>query len=188
MANICYSGGAKGADITFGNAASKAGHKVIHWSFQNHHCLGEKNQIVRLNAHQLSKADEQLKLANYYLQKTFPTRSEYVNNLLRRNYYQVNGSDRIYAACRFDRSDDFNVKPLGGTSWALVMGIDMGIKEVYVFDLDLDQWLFYENNPFLSSWQPIDFDDIPKPSGNYAGIGASNLTKNGKIAIESLYQ
>ena len=32
--DVCLSGGARGADVTWGINAKKAGHQVIHWSFK----------------------------------------------------------------------------------------------------------------------------------------------------------
>jgi hypothetical protein len=181
MINRCRSGGAKGADTLFGDLALAAGHEVIHWSFQGHYSTRPDNTI-QLNAFSLSKADIHLIEANKTINRKFPTRSEYVNNLLRRNYYQVLGADRVYASCAFD-----DMKPRGGTAWALVMAINLGVPEIYNFDWVSGNW--YQWGRYADEgWDLIDFSLIPRPHGEYAGIGSSELPENGAAAIRSLYE
>ena len=188
--NICFSGGSKGADQLFGELADAEGHSVFHWSFQNHHSCGRESQTQVLPAVKLLEADLHLNVANEYLDPNFPTRSEYVNNLLRRNYYQIHVSERIYASCAFD--DD--MKPLGGTAWAIIMGINQNINEVWVFDHTRDQWYSFERKYYQTNqrqadeWWPIKLDSIPPPHGLYAGIGSSELPENGRRAIRKLYE
>lgn len=177
--DVCYSGGSKGADKLFGECAEAAGHEVVHGGFGNHFSPCKKETIRQLPYVELVKADPHLKKCNERLQRTFPTRSEYVNNLLRRNYFQIIYSDRIYAATAMN--DDY--VPFGGTAWAILMGIDRGIKEVYVFDWGKDKWFFYNGY----TWNEIELKDIPHPYGKYAGIGSSELPENGQQAIRDLY-
>jgi hypothetical protein len=189
MDNVCMSGGSMGADQLFGELANEAGHSVHHWSFMMHKSHGRKEDTKVMHAHKLMKADPYLKIANEYLDRNFPTRSEYVNNLLRRNYYQVMSSERIYASCVFDK----DMKPMGGTSWALIMGINLAIDEVYVFDWTRDKWFEFErkyfntNLRYADEWIETTLEHIPKPHGIYAGVGSSALPDNGRAAIKSLY-
>lgn len=180
--NICYSGGSMGADQLFGEMAEQSGHKVVHWSFQNHHSPCKREFVHQLPYVDLLKADPYLKQADLYLKRTWPTRSEYVNNLLRRNYYQIKDSERLYASCAFDE----DMKPLGGTAWAIVMAMQQDMNEIYVFDHTRDQWFSWLSDGAFS-WLPVSFDSIPYPHGKYAGIGSSKLPKNGRQAIIDLY-
>jgi len=174
--NICFSGGSKGADKLFGELATKAGHKVYHWSFQGHYSPCPKEQIYQLSYSKLLEADKHLKLANDYLKRTWPTSSEYVNNLLRRNYYQIKYASQVYATTPFDE----NMKPLGGTSWAILMAMERRIQ-IYNFDPNDQQW--YEFN--YVKWQKC--NDVPTPSGWYAGIGSSELLDVAANVIKELY-
>jgi hypothetical protein len=182
--NVCHSGGSKGADQLFGELAKGAGHEVRHYSFLNHHSPCDKDMMVELNAMALGFANEHLIRANRTMKRTFPTRSEYVNNLLRRNYFQVKDSDRIYASTWFDE----HMMPQGGTAWAIVMGLNLGLKEVYNFDWSRGKWFTHDrvSSP-KSVWVEIKLKDIPRPFGHYAGIGSSELPDNGRVAIMSLY-
>lgn len=186
---LCLSGGSDGADKLFGENALEAGHRVIHWSFLNHRSEGRPENTIVLPAINLLQADSQLNLANVYLQRTFPTRSEYVNNLLRRNWYQVETTDRVYAVCKFD--DDY--KPIGGTSWAIVMAIHNHVQEIYAFNVSIERWMKFDrkyidtNMIHKDEWELIDLDDVPRPHGIYTGIGMSELSQIGHDAIVSLY-
>lgn len=169
-----FSGGATGADSIFTEMAIKAGHNVVNYSFEGHKssCPG----IIELPQTYLNKADVLLRYVNEtYLNRKFPTDSLHVNNLLRRNYYQVISSKIIYAVSYYS---NFNKKIVnGGTAWAISMALVKKVP-VYFYDINFDSW-------FLNN-EEIDYIP-PKPKGNYAGIGKRNLTKNGINAIINLY-
>ena len=114
--NILFSGGAKGADTMWGDLAKQNGHEVIHYHFDK---KVNPEGAVHLSNEYLEIVDVIVHEANESLQRHFPSRSDYVNNLIRRNAYQIIDSDRIYA-----------VAPLqfglvhGGTAWAVQMYLD----------------------------------------------------------------
>lgn len=166
--NICYSGGAKGADTIFGEQAAKAGHKVVHYRPKD------------VKDPQLKKvADIYLLAANDFLKRTYPTDKESVNDLLRRNYLQIEQADKIYAITPLNE----DMIPYGGTAWAIAMGMIIGIEEIYVFDYVKDCWFSHIG---LNKWDKLN-DFPPKPEGEYAGIGSRILPANGVRAIEKLY-
>ena len=188
--DICMSGGSPGADKLFGELANAAGHKVIHWSFLNHRSVGRKEDTHIVSAHKLLQADERLETAEKYLQRGFPAKLEYVNNLVRRNWQQVRATTCVYAACSFE--DD--MKPIGGTAYAIVMAIHTGIPKIFVYNVTTSKWMSFKRKYFNTlhihkdEWEEIDLEDIPKPKGVYTGIGMSQLTENGERAIRSLYE
>jgi|SRR5271157_1017516 len=182
--NICYSGGCAGADELFGNCAKEVGHDVIHYVFRG--MKTNCKELSYLNDLQLLQADICLKKANKYLKRTFPCKSVYVNNLLRRNYYQIMNVERIYAISSLNSNGYVE----GGTGWTVTMGILENVPEVYLFDIKKNHWFTHEvsfSNP-ICLWYPILIKDIPFPSGNYAGIGKHDLPENGINAIRELYK
>lgn len=182
MKAICNSGGAPGADTVFGELAELAGHEVHHYSFLNH--KSACRHLIILNEFQLSEANEPLKEANKILKRRYPTRSWYVNNLLKRNYFQIKDSNRIYAVTPLIDS-----LPSGGTGWAVTMGILRGINSVYVYDVNTHSWWHYEcfhRESNVMEWAEMDIPP-PKPFGLYAGIGSHELTSEGEQAIRELY-
>jgi hypothetical protein len=165
--NICYSGGAKGADTLFGTLAKEAGHEVKHFRPKD-----VTEEIAKI-------ANIELIKANGFLNRTYPTSEESVNNLLRRNYLQIYDTERIYAVTYLNE----NRIPKGGTAWAVVMGINMNIKEIYVFDQPMNAWFIWAGFGFIE----IHKQNIPRPSGKYTGIGSRILIETGKQAIKELY-
>jgi hypothetical protein len=103
--------------------------------------------------------------ANKKLNRRFPTNNEYVNNLLRRNWFQVRNSDAVYAIGEIEPKNG-TVK--GGTGWAVQMGIDNN-KDVYVFDQSRLKWYRNRNNKWSET-------TTPKLTPNFAGIGTREIT------------
>lgn len=179
MIDICYSGGSKGADELFGLEAEKVGHKVRHFSFWNHH--SPCKNTFSLNMLQLQEGEEKAREVNKLLQRKYPTRMEYVNNLIRRNWYQVKESNRIYAVSFLEKNGFVG----GGTGWTVTMGIQNGIREVYVFNYETGNWLRYVPDTLPYEWEGVEKPSMPY--GRYTGIGSHDLPENGERAIRSLY-
>lgn len=184
--NILLSGGANGADTLFSEKASVAGHTVVNWIFSGYKSKMTAN-LYKLTVDHLEQADLPLARANKSLLRSFPTKSEQTNNLLRRNFYQVRWSESVYAVSKFNQ-DNSMLKIDGGTAWACQMYADrflfdrepFELCKMYFFDQITEQWFQWNK-----IWSKI--DEPPTPSGIYAGIGTRKLNSAGKRAIESLY-
>lgn len=183
--NMCYSGAAEGADKWFGEAAKAAGHQVKHLSFAGHNFTDVRTQdIFQLPQNKLDEADKYVRRANKTLKRKFPTRSEYINNLIRRNYYQVESAKRVYAITTFDT----DMKPRGGTSWAIQMAIDIGVEHIYVFDWLVGVWYRYNRENIFATWDAISPLNIPAAEGHYAGIGSREMPVEYRWVINNLYR
>jgi len=178
--SILNSGGADGADSVFGECAKLIGHEVRHYAFQG--MQSKCSDLKILNPGELYQADQFLDNANVTLKRRFPGRSEYVNNLLRRDYWQVKDTKAVFAVAPLEKN---MVK--GGTGWAVQMAIDLRVPTLYLFDLNTDNWhqWFYS----LNAWEIVLGLDIIRPDhfSVYTGIGSRDLTKQGEWAIEWLY-
>lgn len=189
--NMCLSGGAAGADTEWGICAENVGYEVVHWVFEGH---GNKNSNFSgarrciLNREKLLVADQYLEIANKSLKRSWPTRSQYTNDLLRRNHYQVHWSDSVYAVSSFT-DDKSLLKISGGTAWACQMYVDRWLYgngnldhcSLYLFDQVTEKWYSW-----VSYWKEI--YSPPAPTGVYAGIGTRELSDAGRNAIKELYQ
>lgn len=176
--NICFSGGAEGADLLFGKMADKIDHRVCNYSFAGHNVNCPYRWI--LTETQLVTADPHIIKANETLKRgSFASYKPYVKNLIRRNWFQVSNSDSVYAVSNiaFDKPDTVE----GGTGWAVQMAIDTGIENIWVFDQKYKNWYIWGKDMFWRTEQP------PRPKGLYAGIGTRTLTDDGTIAIMDLY-
>lgn len=185
--NMCLSGGAEGADVTWGDAAIANNHEVVHWSFDGHN-PHTRNHISKLNDEQLRAVDPFLDLANKNIQRRWPTSNVVVNNLLRRNFYQVYWSDSVYAVSSFV-NDNSMLQIYGGTAWACQMFMDRWLYKVpptadvpiYLFDQISNTWYTWSGK-----WKAI--STPPNPTGVYAGIGSRKLTNEGRDAITAVYR
>lgn len=181
MDNICISGGAIGADKLWGLFATKNEHKLIHYIFEDH--KSNCNNLTILTDEQLSVADKFLHRANNKLKRSFPCRSKHVNDLLRRNYYQIKDTDSVYALSSFK---DGMVQ--GGTAWAVQMFIDRCNefnykKNCFVFDMETNEWYKYIFSS--QSWEICGLP--PKPSGRWTGIGSRKITDDSILELIKLF-
>lgn len=141
--NLMLSGGAAGADTYFGKVASAAGHQVIHWSFEGHKSHDPDN-TVKLDDETLREADIHLETARLSMKRKVPYGKPHIANLLRRNYFQVQHVQSVYAVGMLkdkavikeqssgqmyngSRSDNMGVS--GGTAWACQMYHDIWVEE-----------------------------------------------------------
>lgn len=177
--NWCMSGGAEGADLAWGEAARKANHGVIHYSFDGHRTRARQDEVVILTPAQLAEADPFCRQANAHLGRHFPPRSEFVANLLRRDYFQVKDASRLYAVSAIDHKG----MVAGGTAWAVMMFL---VKHsllpcgAFVFDQERGSWFTWEGH-----WEPV--GRPPTPSGIYAGVGTRRLGRRGRDAIDAVF-
>lgn len=172
---LINSGGAEGADKAFGDIGTKYGHLVVHHSFPNHKTkgLGVRAEHSLIN---LKKNDSVIIKANQSLKRRFPSSNEFVNNLIRRNYYQVINSSVVVAIGTLLNSELVD----GGTGWAVQMAKDMK-KTIHVFCQKKERWFTsIEGKSFIEA-------DLPKiNSKSIAGIGTRELTQSGLNAIEGI--
>lgn len=189
--NICLSGGAIGADLMWGMVAGSAGHTVVHWSFNEHKSNAPTSEIVTLTKAQLRLADQHCALAAPSLNRPWPPRRAYVQNLLRRNWYQVETAQSCYAVSSFKLNPTQRIAigeaipgamVQGGTAWAVQMFIDKHNGQAcpcYVFDHSCCYW-FEWTGVWTRIYEP------PRPHGIWAGIGTRKLDKIGRLAIRVL--
>lgn len=179
--HLCVSGGATGADLQWGLCSGLAGYGVLHWSFRGHRSAAPKQEIVRLTEALLEAADPYCLQANQTLKRTYPPASRYVQNLLRRDYYQVAWSESLYAVATLA---DGLVQ--GGTGWAVQLFLDRHQGEAcaaYVFCQRQGYWFAWQGR---AGWQRI--YSPPRPQGIFAGIGSRALDSIGKLAIRTLLE
>jgi hypothetical protein len=186
--SVCMSGGAEGADSIFGACALAAGHDLVHFTFKNHKLKFEKDNkqlsyIHVLTQDELNIADEYLIQANEVVGRKFPSSSLYVNNLLRRNYYQIKDSDACYAVSKIEQG-----KIAGGTAWATAMFVvknNFNACPCYVFCQITEKWHEWSG----TNWNEIISPPKFKDGLVYAGIGSRrDIVDAGTNAILELYE
>lgn len=180
--STCYSGGAEGADLLWGRLALNHGNSLIHFSFDGHRMKEQQDHRHELRRHELEAATERLLPAAKALNRRLPpfdvtAKTNYTRCLLARNWYQVKDAERVYSVARLDR----NGQVKGGTAWAVQMAFQRGLEEIYRLD-DYGNWHILTRN----GWKSI--DDVPKPHGEWAGIGTRDLHYAPQLAMKELFR
>ena len=179
-----HSGMANGADTAWAEAADAVGIKTIGHSFKGHRVSGNRPAMETRN----ELTEEQLQVADEFLEKAAMRMGEKYNpvantpeeiariNLLRRNYYQIKDADAVIAITEL--APKSTLKTLGGTRYAVQMGIDKGIP-VYVFDQVKKSWFKWDGESFVKS-------DLPPVYKSPATVGRreKDLLPSGKTAIK----
>ena len=176
MMFTCFTGGAAGSDFIFEMESIKKGFKVIAYSFDGH-TTKSKNRLI-LNQEQLNEGFNHIKIANKRLNRNIYNISLYVKNLVSRDYYQVKSSDTIFAIGIINGNEVD-----GGTGWAVQVAID-NKKPVYVFDQNLKCWFYYDYDGDKFEI----YEDVPKLTEKFAGIGTRNISNDGIRAIVNLFK
>lgn len=173
---ICYSGGAAGSDMIFEIESIKRGIKVIAFSFDGHNT--KSSNTLKLNSKQLIEGFEHIKIANLRLNRNINNISTYIKKLISRDWFQVKYSDSIFAIGTIQNEDSV----MGGTGYAVSCAIDEK-KPIYFFEQNYNQWYYYdyESNRFEI------YEQIPKLTEKFAGIGTRNINDNGVRAILKLF-
>ena len=176
--NICFSGGAEGADTIFGTCADNVGHRVCHYGFSNHksdcpfHFILTESQLVKADPF-LIKAAKELDRGN------FANYSTYTKNLLRRTYWTVKDTITVYAVSRL-KYDGSQV--IGGTGWGVYLATELK-KDLWLYDMVSKKWIGSSDDTYLD-WN----NKPPYPHDLYAGIGSRELTEDGRQAIINLFK
>jgi len=177
MIYTCYSGGASGSDSIFALESLKHNFKVVDYSFDGHNTKSSNRFI--LSSNQLKDGLEQIKIANKILNRNITNISLYVKNLISRDWYQVKNSDAIFAIGRLQTEKIV----LGGTGWAIQLAVD-NKKPIYLFEQNDNQWYYYD---YESDRFEI-YEEIPKLTEKFAGIGTREINNNGIQAIKNLFK
>lgn len=171
---VLHSGGALGSDITWEIIGRRFGLTEFNHYFIEGYKTPKGNASVVISDKLKGIIDDDLKRANKTLKRKYPTSSAYVNSLLRRNWFQVNKSEAIFAISKIE---DGLVS--GGTGWASQMAIDKGMP-VFVYCQKSKLWYSREGGRWIES-------GIPKLTRNFAGIGTREISEEGIKAIEDVY-
>lgn len=160
------SGGANGTDTLVELNGKQYNHQLEVISFEGHQCKSE-NRII-LSQEYLKSVDNILKMYAKILRRHYPTNNEYINNLLRRDYY-IYGNAEIMIA--FGYLDLTTHQVEGGTGWGVEFA-KFNIP-VYVFNLyDLQWYEFNREKNFIL----LD-DEVILQDKRVAIIGTRRLSK-----------
>jgi hypothetical protein len=181
-----YSGGAEGSDRIWGEIAAEFG--VNPNNIKHYYGEGHKTPYgnTPLTESQLAEANEALDRAADALGRDIENikkNKPYEYSLLRRNYYQIKDATSVLAVGSFvkDKEGKITNKVSGGTAYAIEFAKEKGIP-IYLYDQENKKWMSYEDG----SWKQ--YNGIPTPTSNFAGIGTRKITEAGKQAIRDVFE
>ena len=170
------SGGAKGAEATFGTCAERWGLAEQNYSFEGHTLRERQRGVVILSETELRRGDFSLVYVSKRLGRVL-SEIPLVRNVLQTIWYQINAAREVFVIGQIQ--DDGTVR--GGTGWGAELA-RLWKKPLYVYDQQKRTWFRWSG----SAWEMITAPIISSES--FAGIGTQNLTDDGKQAITELFQ
>ena len=175
---IVYSGGAPGAEATFGACAEHHGIDEVNFTFEGHN--SERQRGVRmLTREELQEGDVSLEYVSKLMNRRY-TQAASIRKVLQTLWYQVNAGQEIYVIGTI--LPDKTVR--GGTGWGAEFA-KLCNKPLHVFDQDKDGWFKWDGKEW-TLLAPTEGPIIAHP--HFTGTGTRKLQANGRRAIEQLYE
>ena len=167
-----YSGGLKGAETAFGEAAEKYGIEEVIYTFEGHKLSRDKNTTV-LSQEELERGDISMELASRMMNRTY-YETEKIRKVLQTIFHMVNSGHQVFVIGSIQ--EDGSVK--GGTGWAVELA-KMFNRPLHVFDQSTEKWFTWKNG-----WN----EDTPSIKyDTFVGSGTRYLSNAGRDAIDQLY-
>lgn len=170
------SGGARGAEATFGQCAEKWQVRETHYSFAGHRSLERRRGVVVLSDEELKKGDFSLVYASHRLGRPLGEIPN-IQRILQTAWHQLTVASQVFVVGALQ--EDGTVK--GGTGWGAELA-RLWHKPVCVFDQERGSWYRWDGSQWRSEESPV----IERTT--FAGIGTTRLTDGGTAAIRQLFE
>lgn len=169
------SGGARGAESAFGEAAERFGVGEIHFSFSGRNTSRSRG-VVELSDQELERGAVSEAYVEAQLRRSFP-KTEKFQRLLKTIWHQVATAGEVFVIGEIQEDD--TVK--GGTGWGAELARRFH-KRLHVFDQKRETWFQWKDH----RWQAVDPPRIQRT--RFTGTGTSALTDSGRRAIQGLFE
>lgn len=167
-----YSGGLKGAESAFGEAAEKRNINEVIYTFEGHKLSRDKNTKM-LSQEDLERGDISMELASKMMNRTY-YETEKIRKVLQTIFHMVNSGHQVFVVGSIQ--EDGSVK--GGTGWAVELA-KLFNRPLHVFDQPNKKWFTWKDG-----WQ----EDSPKIEyDTFVGSGTRYLNDAGREAIDQLF-
>ncbi len=169
-----YSGGMKGAENAFGEAAEKWGIKEVNFIFAGQTPAREKNTVL-VPEEELKRGDISMELASKMMNRTYYQTNK-IRKVLQLIFHMVNNGHQVFVVGTI--LEDDTVK--GGTGWAVELA-RLFNRPLSVYDQIRKQWFSWESGAWKESSPKIEH-------ATFVGSGTRNLTDDGLKAINQLFE
>jgi hypothetical protein len=169
-----YSGGLRGAEKAFGEAAEKWGVKEVNYTFAGNKIARNKNAKL-LSKDELKRGDISMELVSKMMNRTY-YHTEKIRKVLQTIFHMVNSGHQVFVIGNIQ--EDKTVK--GGTGWAVELA-KLFNRPLSVYDQKKKAWYAWRDN----SWQ----EESPRIlHETFVGTGTRDLTEDGRRAVAQLFE
>jgi hypothetical protein len=169
-----YSGGLKGAESVFGEAAEKWSVKEVNFCYTGQKTNRQKNLLV-LSDEELKRGDISMELVSKMMHRTY-YETEKIRKVLQVIFHMVNKGHQVFVIGTV--LEDNTVK--GGTGWAVELA-KLFNRPLSVYDQAKGKWYSWKQGAWVSDSPQITHE-------TFVGSGTRNLTEKGKQAINRLFE
>ncbi len=169
-----YSGGLKGAETAFGEAAEKWSVKEVNFTYSGHKTNRQKNLVV-LSDDDLKRGDISMELVSKMMSRTY-YETDKIRKVLQAIFHMVNKGHQVFVIGTI--LEDNTVK--GGTGWAVELA-KLFNRPLAVYDQAKNNWYSWQQGAWVQDTPKIEHE-------TFVGSGTRNLSENGKKAIADLFE
>ena len=169
-----YSGGLKGAETAFGEAAEKWSVKEVNFTFSGQKTNRQKNAVV-LSDDDLKRGDISMELVSKMMSRTY-YETEKIRKVLQTIFHMVNKGHQVFVIGTI--LEDNTVK--GGTGWAVELA-KLFNRPLSVYDQAKNGWYSWKQGAWIKDSPMIKHE-------TFVGSGTRNLSENGRKAIDRLFE
>ena len=169
-----YSGGLKGAETAFGEAAEKWSVNEVNFTFAGQKTNRQKNLVV-LTDDELKRGNISMELVSKMMHRTY-YETEKIRKVLQAIFHMVNKGHQVFVVGTI--LADNTVK--GGTGWAAELA-KLFNRPLSVYDQDKEKWYTWKQGAWVQDSPRIEHE-------TFVGSGSRNLTENGRKAINRLFE
>lgn len=172
---ILYSGGAPGAEETFGELAEAFGLEEVNYSFDKH-SPGRTRGMRQLTNEELALKDVSLTYVSRLMNRKF-SRGPLFRKVLQSICWQVASGHEVFVVGLIQQ--DNTVK--GGTGWGAEYA-KICNKPLYVFDQQASKWFHWQRNLWEETEKPV------VTRKHFTGTGTRFIEENSKKALQELFE
>ena len=169
-----YSGGLKGAETTFGEAAEKWSINEVNFCFSGQKTNRQKNSVA-LSDDELKRGDISMELVSKMMNRNY-YETEKIRKVLQTIFHMINKGHQVFIVGTI--LEDNTVK--GGTGWAVELA-KLFNRPLSVFDQEKDNWYTWNQGAWVQDSPKIEHE-------TFVGSGTRNISDNGHKAIEDLFE
>jgi hypothetical protein len=170
-----YSGGAKGSEAAFGEAAARWGVTEVGFTFDGHLQERSEGRYV-LSPAELAAGDVSLQYVSKRLHRTYDDQGGLIRGVLQTLWHMVSRSQQVFVVGAIQ--PDGTVR--GGTGWSVELARTWS-RDLWVFDTERDAWHRWDGNRWVVGVPVI-------RSVHFTGTGTRKLPPSGREAIDELFE